>query len=138
MPLKSIVLSGRLVSGQGVARTFTRESWARAAFMKGVGIDPFPGTLNLVVDDGSERRQWIVARGKDGILMPAPDAKFCDGRLFCAKVTEPVSGKSAEGAVVVPMVPGYPEDQLELIATVGLREALGIADGAQLKVEVEI
>lgn len=134
----SIVLTGRLVSGQGVARTFTRESWAREAFMKGVGIDPFPGTLNLAVADSPERKQWIAARGNSGILMPAPNAKFCDGRLFPAAVTEPVSGKSVEGAIVVPMVPGYPEDQLELIATVGLRDTLGIADGAGLRVEIEI
>jgi CTP-dependent riboflavin kinase len=134
----SIVLTGRLVSGQGVAKTFTRESWAREAFMKGVGIDPFPGTLNLSVEDSPERNRWIAARDVMGILMPAPYEKFCDGRLFRAKVTNPLSSKSAEGAVIVPMVRGYPEEQLELIATVGLRDALGIVDGARLEVTLEV
>jgi CTP-dependent riboflavin kinase len=134
----AIMLTGRLVSGQGVAKSFTRETWARNAFMKAVGIDPFPGTLNLAVDDGPERRAWISARSSGGILMPAPNATFCDGRLFRARVTAAIMGKSADGAVVVPMVPGYPEEQLEFIAVVGLRDTLGVGDGARLEVTVDV
>ena len=135
--MDSLILKGRLVSGQGVAKDFTREPWAREGFMKAVGIDPYPGTLNLAVADQPERRLWIERRGKAGILMPAPNAKFCDGRLFRAVVRAP-SAKSAPGAVVVPMVPGYPEDQLEIIATVALRAALGAADGDMLDVIIEV
>jgi len=36
------------------------------------------------------------------------------------------------------MVPGYPEDQLEIIATVGLRDALGVADRDELRVEIDL
>jgi CTP-dependent riboflavin kinase len=134
----SIALSGRLVGGQGVAKQFTREPWVREGFMNAVGIDPFPGTLNLAVADSAERTHWIELRGRGGILMPAPNENFCDGRLFRAVVVAPGSGRSAEGAVVVPMVPGYPEEQLELISVVGLRDALGVADGAALTVRIAL
>lgn len=134
----SIELIGILVSGQGVAKHFTRESWARQAFMNAVGIDPFPGTLNMTVAADLVRQNWLDIRGKKGVHLPAPNEKFCDARLFRAVVKEPISGKSADGAVVVPLVPGYPEDQLELIAAIGLREALGVEDGAQLKVLIDI
>jgi CTP-dependent riboflavin kinase len=35
------------------------------------------------------------------------------------------------------MVPGYPEDQLEIIAAVGLRNALVVGDGDEIAVKIE-
>ena len=134
--MTSIELTGRLASGEGVARHYTREAWARAAFMKTVGIDPFPGTLNVLIPEGPDRADWLAARTKEGMLLPAPNPEFCDGRLFRATLTSD-SGHSVKGAVVVPMVPGYPEDRIELIADIGLRDALGIADGDLLTVRIE-
>jgi CTP-dependent riboflavin kinase len=136
--MMEIELRGRLVSGQGVARHYTRESWAREAFMTAAGIDPFPGTLNLSVPGGVERRRWLACRGRAGILLPAPNPSFCDGRLFRAAVSSEATDRSAKGAAVVPMVVGYPEDQLEIIAAMGLREALEIEDGAELLVRIDL
>ncbi|HTI88172.1 MAG TPA: DUF120 domain-containing protein [Alphaproteobacteria bacterium] len=135
--MDDIRLTGTLVSGQGVARGFTRESWARSAFVAGVGIDPFPGTLNLLISESPARAAWVAARVQRGILMPAPQASFCDGRLFRATVGS-ANGPSIDGAVVVPMVPKYPEEQLEIIAAVGLRDALGVRDGDELIVHVNL
>jgi riboflavin kinase len=135
--VENIRLTGKLVSGQGVARGFTREAWARSAFMAGVGIDPFPGTLNLRIPESPARAAWVEARVRCGILMPAPEASFCDGRLFRATVAAP-NGQSIDGAVVVPMVPKYPEEQLEIIAAVGLRDALDVRDGDELVVHVNL
>lgn len=137
-PPLAIQLTGRLVSGQGVARHYTREQWARDAFMAAVGIDPYPGTLNLHVPDSDERQRWIVRRTCSGILLPAPNPTFCDGRLFRAAVFFEASRRSLEGAVVVPMVAGYPEDQIEIIAAVGLRDAFGADDGAEFSVRISL
>lgn len=131
-----IRLTGKIVSGKGEARRYTREPWALDAFMKAAGIDPFPGTLNLAVPEGAERMAWLKARTTRGILLPAPSAGFCDGRLFRAEVTA-ASGRSEKGAIVVPMVPGYPEDQLEIIAAVGLRDVLAAGDGDEVAVTIE-
>lgn len=135
--MASIELIGRLASGEGVARHYTREAWARDAFMRAAGIDPFPGTLNVLIPDGPDRQSWLAARMTEGILLPAPNPEFCDGRLFHATVTS-VSGHSVKGAVVVPMVPGYPGDRVELIADVGLRDAFGIVDGDVLTVHIDV
>jgi riboflavin kinase len=131
-----IRLVGKVVSGKGEARRYTREPWALDAFMTAAGIDPFPGTLNLAVPEGAERTAWLKVRTTRGILLPAPSAGFCDGRLFRAEVTAPL-GRCEKGAIVVPMVPGYPEDQLEIIAAVGLRDALEVRDGDEVAVKVE-
>lgn len=131
-----IRLVGKVVSGKGEARRYTREPWALDAFMKAAGIDPFPGTLNLAVPESSERAAWLKVRTARGMVLPAPSTGFCDGRLFHAEVTAS-SGRSERGAIVVPMVPGYPEDQLEIIAAVGLRDALAIGDGDEVVVWIE-
>jgi len=39
--------------------------------------------------------------------------------------------------IVVPGRTHYPEDIVEIVAPVGLRETLGIGDGDELEVEVE-
>jgi riboflavin kinase len=130
-------LTGTLVSGQGVARGFTREPWARAAFVAAVAIDPFPGTLNLRIADGPARAAWIAARARRGIVMPAPEASFCDGRLFRANVSA-LNVAAVAAAVVVPMVPKYPDEQLEIIAAVALRDALGVRDGDEVVVLVDL
>ena len=135
--MASIELVGRLASGEGVARHYTREPWARNAFMAAAGIDPFPGTLNVLIPDGPDRQTWLAVRTAKGIVLPAPNPEFCDGRLFRATVTASTSGHFATGAVIVPMVPGYPEDRVELIASIGLRETLGIKDGDVLTVQIE-
>jgi CTP-dependent riboflavin kinase len=137
-PMAAIELTGRLVSGQGVAQRYTREEWARDAFMTAAGIDPFPGTLNLSVPDSRERQRWIACRSREGILLPAPNPSFCDGRLFRAAVFSEATGHSVDGAVVVPMVGGYPEDQLEIIAALSLRDALCAADGTELLVRISL
>ena len=131
-----IRLVGTVVSGKGEARRYTREPWALDAFMKAARIDPFPGTLNLAVIENSEQAAWLKARTTHGILLPAPSAAFCDGRLFHAEVTAS-SGRIEKGAIVVPMVPGYPEDQLEIIAAIGLRDALAVGDGDEVVVKIE-
>jgi CTP-dependent riboflavin kinase len=58
--------------------------------------------------------------------------------LFLAAVSSESAGRSVAGAVVVPMVAGYPEDQLEIIAAIGLRDALAVEDGAGLLVRIDL
>ncbi|MEM3712744.1 MAG: DUF120 domain-containing protein [Thermoproteota archaeon] len=41
-----------------------------------------------------------------------------------------------KGAVVIPRVPSYPKDMLEIIAPVNLRETLGLKDGDEIEVTV--
>ncbi len=96
--------------------------------MRLVGIAPFPGTLNLTVDDPASRATWDTIRKRPGIRMAAPDPAWCDGRLY------PVAIGHIAGAIVLPEVAGYAPDQVEIIAAVGLRAALGLADGDRVEV----
>jgi len=123
-------LSGRLVTGVGEAKGFTRLPWAREQFVAKLGIDPFPGTLNILLEDAAERAKWMLVKADAGVLIKPPDPKFCDARCYKLRIG------GIDGAAVVPAVAGYPDAQLEVIAAVGLRAALGLRDGDTVAVEL--
>lgn len=129
--MAGVTLTGKLVSGVGEAKGFTRLPWARAQFMEKLGIDPFPGTLNIMLDDAAERAKWMLVKADAAILIKPPNAKFCDARCYRVRIQDRI-----DGAVVFPAVPGYPDAQIEVIAAVGLREALKLADGDTITLDI--
>jgi CTP-dependent riboflavin kinase len=125
--------SGELATGKGEGAFFTRTDWARAAFQDWVGIDPWPGTLNLQVTDKASLSIWNEVKGHPGVLLRAPDPAWCDGRCYATVVEE-----RYKAAIVVPDVDDYPPGQVEIIAAVGLREALAIKDGDVVAITVVV
>ena len=125
---------GRLASGIGQGRHFTQLPWAREQFAARLGIDPWPGTLNIVVDDPDAMPVWVRLRRTPGIRMENPNdgPHDCDAR--CYKVL--VEGR-IEGAIVYPEIDGYPPAQIEIVAEVNLRAALGVEDGDPVRLRVK-
>lgn len=124
-----IVFHGRVAAGKGVAVGFTTSPWARDGFIRLVGIDPFPGTLNLHVPEGKDRDAWARLKRSPGIRLAAPDPAWCDGRLYPVMLPGDI-----QAAIVLPEVAQYDPAQVEIIAAVGLRAALGLAEGDLLRV----
>lgn len=122
---------GIVASGRAEASGFTTAPWARDGFRRLVGIDPFPGTLNLRVETSAARAAWAALRARPGIRMVPPDPAWCDARLYPVLVAGRVAG-----AIVLPEVSGYPEDQVEIVAALRLRDALGLGDGDSVEVRV--
>ncbi len=127
------ILSGRLASGIGQGRHFTRLEWARSQFVDKLGIDPYPGTVNVIVDDPEIMAIWQRLKCTPGVAIenPGTGPYDCDGR--CWPVT--VAGRIA-GAIVWPEVEGYPAAQIEVIAEIDVRAALGIDDGDKVTLEL--
>ena len=127
------VIVGRLATGIGQGRHFTRLDWARRQFIDRLGIDPFPGTVNLIVEAAESLAAWDRLKATAGVRIDNPN----DGPHDCDARCYPVSieGRIA-AAIVLPEVAGYPPDQIELIAATGVREALGLADGASVRIEL--
>lgn len=122
---------GRVASGIGQGRHFTRLGWAREQFIGRLGIDPYPGTLNLVVEDAAALQSWSRLKALPGIRIDNPGSgpHDCDARCWLVSV----EGRF-EAAIVLPEVEGYAPGNIELIAAVGLREALAIGDGALVSI----
>ena len=141
-PLKSSSLSlcGEVRTGLGHGAGFTALDWAREQFIALCGIDPHPGTLNVVVDEPAHRRTWNEIRNRPGALVRPPSRDACDAMLYPVAIGGSVFEHHDAGlaaAVVVPDVPDYPGDQLEIIAAVDLRAQFDLADGHRIDVQLQ-
>jgi riboflavin kinase len=126
--LRTLRFSGRVFSGKGEGAEFVNLSWARKQVEEKLGFTPYPGTLNIRLDEKSTkmRKALINARGSEII----PPLGFCRGKIFEASMM------NVKCAVVIPEVPGYPEDVFEVVSSTNLREKLHLANGSSVEVRV--
>lgn len=119
-------LIGRLATGIGMGTMFTQLDWAKAQFNERVDIDPFPGTVNVVIDDPDSVPVWVRLKQNDGIHLENPNdgPNNCDAKCWKVSINDEI-----DGAIVFPLVEGYPPAQVEVIAAIGVREAFRIEDG---------
>ena len=127
-------LRGQLSTGIGKGRHFTRLAWARQQFMDKLGIDPFPGTLNVIVDDSESMKVWNRLKGTPGVRIENPNQgpHDCDARCYPVAIEGQI-----DGAIVLPEVPDYSPVQIEVITAIGVRGALGMGDGDLLMLEIK-
>ena len=130
---RSEFLTGRVATGIGQGRMFTRLDWAREQFVAKLGIDPFPGTFNVVIDDPDAMQAWVRIRRSPGIRIENPNdgPHDCDGVCWMAVIAGDI-----EAAIVRPEVSDYPPAQVEIIAPLALRKALDVEDGDAVTLEV--
>jgi len=127
----SLSLAGRVTTGVGQGAGFTQRAWVREQFLEQCGVDPFPGTLNLTIETDADLATWHQLRMSGGQRMMAPTIDTCDAMLYTIRIAEAVTG-----AIVVPEINGYPENQVEIVAAVDLRQHIAIADGDVVRLTV--
>ena len=118
------VVRGRVSSGLGEGKFFTELPWAKAQFIAKLGIDPFPGTFNLGLEDPEDQKRIMALRKKAGVKIVPDSPEFCSGKCFGVVIEGMIAG-----AVVFPEVDDYPVDKLEIIAPVNIKSVLKIEDG---------
>jgi CTP-dependent riboflavin kinase len=125
---------GRLATGSGQGKHFTRLDWARQQFSEKLGIDPFPGTINLIVGDSESMKVWHRLKGTPGVRIVNPNdgPHDCDARCYPVSIDGQI-----DAAIVLPEVARYSPVQIEIIAAMGIRDALGIDDGDSLRLEIQ-
>lgn len=121
------MLTGRVVTGLGQGAAFTQVEWAKNQFITQLGIDPYPGTLNLILDSFTDLATWAKLKTNSGRLVTPPNTGWCNARCYPVRINNHLPG-----AIVLPEVPGYPETQVEVIAALSLRETLALTDGDRL------
>lgn len=123
-------LAGKVITGLGEGQYYISLEGYRRQFIEKLGFAPFPGTLNIKLDPHSiEIRKGISA---DISISGFTTQKrtFGSGSCFNVMIGD------VRGAVIVPERTHYPEDIIEIIAPVNLREHLNIRDGSAVEVEV--
>jgi len=129
--MEQITLSGRVVTGIGEAASFTQVTWAQEQFIAKLGIDPYPGTLNLILDIPEELAKWANLKTNSGRVVTTPDSAWCDARCYPVQIAGQIPG-----AILFPEVRSYPEAQIEIIAALPLREQLSLVDGDKLSLTI--
>lgn len=101
--------------------------WVKKQVEEKLGFVPYPGTLDVRLTEESVKLKKALA--EDGVDI-MPEAGFYRGKCYKA------SFKGLNCGIVVPEVPGYPEDKLEIIGSWNLRSKLHLSDGDAVEVKV--
>lgn len=124
------VLSGKVITGLGEGQYYISLEGYRTQFREKLGFDPYPGTLNLKLDSQSiEIRKRISANTRISGFTDQ-NRTFGSGSCFNVRISD------IKGAVITPERTHYPEDIIEVIAPLNLRDYLNIKDGSVVHVEV--
>jgi riboflavin kinase, archaea type len=117
-------IKGKIVKGIGESGKFLAIDWVDRQLREKFGFSPFPGTLNIMIDDVNVQK---MLREKDADRLIHQSEGFCDAILAKVLVND-----KYECGVVIPLVEGYDGRLLEIIAPVHLKEALNIGDGDEI------
>jgi len=126
-----VAIKGRITEGLKESRLFTHIPWVREQFITKLGIDPYPGTLNLELIDNQDIEKLKEIKRRKGIEIIPAEPGFCSAKCFhvlvCGKI---------KGALIIPQVPDYPESKVEIISSDRIRDVLPLELGDLVSVEI--
>ncbi|MDF2957288.1 MAG: Archaeal CTP-dependent riboflavin kinase [Candidatus Alkanophagales archaeon MCA70_species_1] len=134
---ESVELVGSVMSGLGEGRYYVSQEGYKRQFREKLGFVPFPGTLNLLLRDHSValRRRLDLRSGIKIEGFTAENRTFGGSKCFFCEILRD-GCDDVKCAVVIPERTHYPENVIEIISPVNLRERLGLKDGDELRVRV--
>lgn len=127
-----ITVHGTVSSGIRESKLFTEIPWVRKQFKDKLGINPYPGTLNIIVLP-EDRSKLTTIKNTKGVEIIPEDINLCAAKSFTALINGRI-----KGAVIIPLVPNYPEYQLEIISSEHIKQALSLKDGDAIEVIVSL
>jgi riboflavin kinase, archaea type len=128
--LPKIVVAGTVFSGDGSGKEFVDLPWFKRQVEEKLGFSPYSGTLNLRLTGKEVEKRGLLETA--GNLTVEPKTGYYSGLLFRATID------GLECGVVIPIMPNYPSDLLEVIASVYLRSSLKLADGSLVVISVNV
>ena len=128
-------MTGIIFSDLGQAASFMALDWVQAALKRSLGFDAFPATLNVRPKAAEDAQTWRRMREESaGVPLAPASSGFCSARLYPIEIIggAPSASEKIAGAILLPEVNDYPNDKIEIVAPLRLKEHLGVRDGDQL------
>lgn len=125
----TLTFNGKVITGKGEGKKYISLPWVKKQVEQNLGFSPYVGTLNLTLTKESLANKKLLNKSE---LIIRPVEGYCSGLLFRASI------RGSPCAVVAPQVGNYPENVLELIGPVNLREKLTLKDGDDVAVSVQV
>ena len=126
MKILGFVISGTKKGGYFISQKFYSEQ-----IKEKLGFKPFPGTLNIQIQEGNLEQIAKIPREEIGTIKGEGD--FGDVKYIKACLNGKING-----AIVFPVKTQHPQDILEFIANVNLREHLTLEDGALVSLDIKV
>ena len=126
-----IQVIGVWVKGFGTAGNFLKHPNYSKQFKEKLGFTPFPGTLNLKVEQEKFEEIKVTAENVYVFGFKENGNKFGGVNCFLCKIN------GLTGAIIVPDKTTHPENTMEIISEYGLVEKLKLKVGDTVHVEVE-
>ena len=123
-------LKGIITSGKGEGAFFMSQPVYQEQFKEKLNFSPFPGTLNIKINDKDIDNLHKVPENK--MTNIEGKEKFGDVLLIKAVLNDKI-----EGAIVFPKRTTHKENIIEFIAPQNIKEELGIKDGDSVKIILE-
>lgn len=127
-------IKGEVFTGLGEGAYYVSLRGYRRQFLKKIGFDPYPGTLNIRLNSPADRRLRRDLERYPNIRIEG----FEDGyrtygwaKCYPAKIDDAV-----DGMVILLERTHYDDSVLEVIAPVNIREKLSLRDGGTVSVKV--
>jgi len=125
-----IVFRGEVFTGLGEGKYYISLDGYRRQLIDKLGFDPFPGTLNLKIDEESILRRGELNEIDAVNIDPFRSEKrtFGGGKCYRVKIN------GTDGAIIVPDRTHYSKDLMEIVSPKNLRRTLSLRDGNVVEV----
>ncbi len=110
--------------------------WVQELLKQRLGYRPFPATLNVRPKAAEDARTWQRVRSELASmpLTPASDS-HCGAKLYRVEICAEANAAKVGGAILLPEVKDYPQDKIEIVAPMRLKDHFRVHDGDQLTLE---
>ncbi|MEX2739811.1 MAG: DUF120 domain-containing protein [Candidatus Wukongarchaeota archaeon] len=126
-------ISGYVITGLGEGAYYmTREPYVQQ-FTEKLSFKPWPGTLNLKLDEIEDLKNFIKLRAKTPIIIKGFKTKeriFGDVDCHPVKINEKV-----DGTIIIPTRTHHNSKIMEVVAPINLREKFKLKDGMKVTVK---
>ncbi|HLD85795.1 MAG TPA: DUF120 domain-containing protein [archaeon] len=119
-----MIIRGKVVSGVGKGAYFVEKY--EHLFEYAVGFKPFYGTLNIIVDNVPDLKNPTKI---------TPGGKFKPIKCYAAELK--IKGENIDVFVIRPEATRHPENILEIIAPMCIKETYNVKDGDEAECSLE-
>jgi riboflavin kinase len=123
--MQKITFSGIVVSGKGEGSSFINLVWVRNQIHEKLSFEAYPGTLNLKIKQSKKIKSLFQ---KSQYIKIIPEKGFCEGIVIPAFIN------SQNCAIIIPKIKDYPENMIEIISPINLRDKLQVEDGDEITI----
>jgi riboflavin kinase, archaea type len=121
--LATLSFDGKVYSGKGEGKKFVSLPWVEKQIREKVGFIPYGGTLNIQLSKDSVALKKKLEKARR--IEIVPEKGYCKATMIRAKVF------GLECVIIIPQVPAYPPDVMEVISPFFLRQCLHLSDGSE-------